>query len=224
MSQEMMLWIVRLLGAGLALLLLHYARRIYLRRQRQLKQLLLQRAGQAPLPSAQAQKTSRLNPGFFGKTALPTADSLPDAPTIDLPLSIMARIGQHFSGDDIAALVKTFGLQRSPSGVYELLNENGRDILFSMLNIHSPGIFAQDLEHMAPIDGVMLVLQLPNCGDAVKDWENFLAISKDMAELCGGRLCDFERRQVTAKDLLTYRHAAEKFQRDYEQWLAAHQR
>lgn len=222
MSQEMVLWVVRLIGVIFAFFLLYHARNIYVRRQQQLEEWLLQQAGEPiPLP----QKTSRLNPGFFGKTTEPPrAENLPDIPSIDLPLSIMARFGQHFSGDDISALVKTFGLQRSPHGVYELLNENGRDVLFSMLNIHHPGVFAQDLEHMAPIDGLMLVLQLPNCGDAIKDWENFLAIAKDMAEFCGGRLCDFERRQVSAKDLLIYRHAAEKFQRDYEQWLAQHQK
>lgn len=225
MSQEMMLWVVKLLGTGFALFLLYYARQFYRRRQRQWDRLQMQQNGREQSASELGQKTSRLNPGFFGKSAPPpSADSLPDAPVLDLPLAIMARMGQHFSGDDVAALVQTFGLQASPNGVYELLNENGRDVLFTMLNIHHPGVFARDLEHMAPIDGVLLVLQLPNCGDGVKDWENFLAIAKDMADICNGRLCDHERRQLMPKDLLAYRAAVEKFQREYEQWLAHHQR
>lgn len=228
MSEEMVLWIIRLGGLGLAAWLLVYARKFYLRREQQWQFICLQQSGDSAAlaeAQAQAQKTSRLNPSFFGKNNLPlAADRLPDAPILDLPLCIMARPGFHFSGADVAELVRSFGLQRSPNGVYELINENGRDILFSMLNIHQPGVFAQDLTQMPPINGVMLVLQLPNCGDAVKDWENFLAIVKDMADICGGRLCNYERRQISAKDLLIYRQAAEKYQLTYEHWLAQNQR
>lgn len=223
MSQEMILWVVRLVGVSFSLFLLYYARQIYLRRQQQLTALL---AKTSDIPSAAySQQTSRLSPSFFSRLSPQShAKKRSDMPSIDLPLSIMARIGQHFTGDDINAFIKTYGFQRSPHNVYELLNENGLDILFSMLNIHAPGIFAQDIEHMAPIDGVLLVLRLPNYGDAVKNWDNFLAIATDMVKRCGGRLCDYECRPVSAKDLQMYRHAAEDFQKEYEQWLVQQQK
>lgn len=223
MSEEMVLGIVKLLGVSVALFLLYFAYKIYSHRQQQLKALLLKSTN---IPSAAySQQTSRLSPNFFEKFIPNThTEALSPMPTMDLSLSIMARVGHHFTGDDISALIKTYGFQRASSQIYELLNENGADVLFSMLNIHHPGIVAQELEQMPPIDGVLLVLQLPNYGDAVKNWDNFLAIATAMAEQCAGRLCDDERRPVSAKDLLKYRHAAEIFQKQYEQWLAQHQK
>lgn len=169
------------------------------------------------------QMTKPLNKGFFGQTIDATSFDIRHAPHIDLPLIIMARHGQHFSGEDIASLVRTFGLQRSPVGTYELINVNGIDILFSMLNLHAPGTFAENLEKMESIDGIILVMQLPNGTHALKSFETFSAMVNDMCDHIHGRLCDFERRPMGSKELLLYRRAAENFQNEFNSWLAQHQ-
>lgn len=149
--------------------------------------------------SIEVRKTSRLNPGFFGKPLQEETPPLPEELKMDLPLSVMARFGQSFTGEDVEMLVKTFGLQRSPAGIYELLNEGGKDVLFSMLNVHKPGTFPEDLQEISAIDGVLLVMQLPNGHDAVKSYETFSALAKEMAETSDGRLCDFQRRPLGPK-------------------------
>lgn len=182
----------------------------------------------APLPPNEyddwdIQGTKPLNKGFFGKHTPPAVPDLENAPQIDLPLAIMARHGQHFTGEDIASLINTFGLQRSPVGTYELINENGRDILFSMLNIHAPGTFPNILSDMMPIDGILLVMQLPNGSHALKSFETFSAMGNEMCEHIDGRLCDFERRPIGPKELMLYRKAAENFQTEFNDWLAKQQ-
>ncbi|SUO95463.1 cell division protein ZipA C-terminal FtsZ-binding domain-containing protein [Suttonella ornithocola] len=226
MTQEMLIIIVRIIAIILILIIawtiIRIIQRTHLKQEKKSTQI---HNDHSSLDESQIQKTSRLNPGFFGKNlSIPSAEELPNAPQADLPIAIMARYGCYFSGEDIQNLVKTFGLQRAPSGVFEMVNKNGRDILFTVLNIHQPGIFAENLDEMDAIEGILLVLQLPNGDDAVESYETFSAISKEMAELLDGRLCDFRRRPMGPKDLMQYRKAAEDFQIQFDEWLATHQR
>lgn len=169
-----------------------------------------------------AQKTSRLNPSFFGGKKSSSKQSLQenhrDEPTMTLPVSIMARHGRTFSGADIDRLVRTFGLERSPAHVFELIADNGRDVFFTLLNVHKPGTFPEDLGRLRAIDGVMMIMRLPVGGDAVKSVETFLAMASEMAEAVNGRLCDFARVPMNDKDLLNYRAAAEQFEEEHQAW------
>lgn len=169
-----------------------------------------------------AQKTSRLNPGFFGggKKSAQKQASAPagDEPSMTLPITIMARSGRSFNGADIDRLVRTFGLLRSPAHVFELIDGNGRDIFFTLLNIHTPGTFPEDLGNLRAIDGVMMIMQLPVGSDALKSVETFLAMATEMAESVNGRLCDYRRVPLADKDLLKYRAAAEQFEEEYQAW------
>lgn len=170
-----------------------------------------------------AQKNSRLNPSFFGggkkaaqKAAAPEAAH--DAPRMTLPLTIMARHGKSFNGADIDRLVRTFGLRRSRNHFFELIAGNGREVFFTLLNVHKPGTFPEDLSELQAIDGVMMVMRLPVGSDAVKSVETFLAMATDMTEAMNGRLCDYSRVPMSDKDLLNYRSAAEQFEEEYQAW------
>lgn len=168
------------------------------------------------------QKTSRLNPSFFGgkKAAQKQATSAPvsDEPTMTLPLTIMARHGRSFNGADIDRLVRTFGLLRSPTNTFELIAGNGRDVFFTLINIHKPGTFPEDLAQLQAIEGMMMIMQLPVGSDALKSVETFLAMATEMAESVNGRLCDFSRVPMSDKDLLNYRAAAEQFEEEHQAW------
>lgn len=237
MSEANIVWIVRGIVGLVVLVLLYYAWRMLQgskvdvdnprRRPSALDRdtpLPPSEMGEFDAEGAEISKPNKLNPEYFSKSLAVEPLDRSDAPHIDLPLAIMARYGQTLSGEKIDNLVHTFGLRRSPAGVYELIGENGRDVLFSMLNVHKPGTFAENLAEMAPIDGVFLVLQLPNSHDAVKDFETFSAIASEMSDACDGRLCDFNRRPVGESELMKYRQAAEDFQKDYDAWLQAKQK
>lgn len=171
-------------------------------------------------------KTSRRALGFLARRRAGVAsdDDMPDAPSADLPLVIMARFGHSFSAEDIEYLVNTFGLRRSPAGVYQLLNENGRDLLFTMSDLDGSGTFPEVWEERYKINGLLFVMHLPNGHDAVKSCETFSALIREMVETCDGRLCDFRRRPMEKKGLMAYRAAAEQFQYEYDTWLARCQR
>lgn len=167
-------------------------------------------------------KTVKRVSGFFAgrQAASPCDHDVPDAPGADLPLTIMARFGRSFSAGDIDDLVKTFGLRRSPVDGYELLNENGRDVLFTLRAVDRRGRFPEVRQEGDTIDGLLLVMRLPNGHDAVKSCETFSALAKEMAEACDGRLCDFIGRPMENKGLIAYRAAAGQFQQEYDTWLA----
>lgn len=172
-----------------------------------------------------SQNTAQLNPSFFGSNdeAEPSVrhhskDKHSDAPTAMLPYTIMARFGRHLSGKDVANLVHTFGLQRAPSGAYELIGEDGEEVVFTMLNVRKPGVFPTDLNSLDKLEGLMLIMQLPVGDDAVKSWETFTAIVHEMTEAVDARLCDYARRPIGDVDLIKYRQAAEQFEQDYQTW------
>lgn len=191
------------------------------------------------------QQTAQLNPSFFGgieqavpqkaapsstrKTNKPApapiakpqqkAPAKPGEPSMTLPYTIMARFGRHLSGRDVATLVKTFGLQRAPSGAYELIGEDGVEVVFTMLNVRKPGVFPEDLQTLETLEGLMLIMQLPVGDDAVKSWETFTAMAHEMTETVDGRLCDHARRPIGDADLEKYRQAAEQFDQEHQAWL-----
>lgn len=171
-------------------------------------------------PAESGQKTTRLNPSFFGGSKKNAAkrETPGDEPVMNLPLTIMARHGKTFSGRDIERLVRTFALTRSPGNTFELIAENGRDVFFTMLNVHKPGTFPADLAEMNDIEGVMMIMQLPVGDDPLKSFETFLAMAAEMTEAVNGRLCDFSRVPMSDKDLLKYRKAAEQFEEEYQAW------
>lgn len=170
--------------------------------------------------SAAAQKTSRLSPTFFGGGKKPAKTTSPreQEPTMNLPLTIMARYGKTFSGKDVDKLVRTFGLVRSPHNTFELIDGNA--VFFTLLNVHKPGTFPPRLEDIQAIEGMMMIMQLPVGNDAQKSLETFLAMAAEMTEEVNGRLCDFERVPMSDKDLLKYRKAAEQFEEQHQAWRA----
>lgn len=173
-------------------------------------------------PAESAQKTARLNPSFFGgkKSAAKSAAKSGDEPVMNLPLTIMARHGKSFNGRDVERLVRTFGLIRSPGNTFELIAENGRDVFFTLLNVHKPGTFPENLAEMNDIEGVMMIMQLPVGDDPLKSLETYLAMAAEMTEAVNGRLCDFSRVPMSDKDLLKYRKAAEQFEEEQQAWRA----
>lgn len=172
--------------------------------------------------SVEMYRTSRLNPGLFGKSSIPpSAKELPNIPQIHLPLTIYPKIGQQFTGKNIAELISNFGLQRCENGTYVLMRT--RQILMTMLNLQKPGTFPETLEEMSDTKGIMLVLQLPHSQDAVEDYETFYAVANEMTIACGGRLCTHEGITMQSKERQRYLMAAQEFQAEYDNWLATHQ-
>lgn len=182
------------------------------------------------------QRTAQLNPSFFGddsgaasvdtprKKSKKSASVIPEtkkansAPSTVLPYTIMARYGRHLTGRDVANLVQTYGLQRAPSGAYELIGEDGEEVVFTMINVRKPGVFPEDLEKLDKLEGLMLIMQLPVGDDAVKSWETFTAMAHEMTETVDARLCDHSRRPIGDADLQRYCQAAEQFEREYQAW------
>lgn len=181
------------------------------------------------------QQTAQLNPSFFGDDSVGTVSakrkntkqahkqrnvprSTTEAPSSVLPYTIMARFGRHLTGKDVANLVRTFGLQRAPSGAYELIGADGEEVVFTMLNVRKPGVFPEDLNQLEKIEGLMLIMQLPVGDDAVESWETFTAMAYEMTEAVDARLCDHARRPIGDADLLKYRQAAEQFEQEYQAW------
>ena len=166
----------------------------------------------------------RFVPAFLTRRgASPSENAGSDAPSADLPLTIMAPSGCFFGSEEIDDLLCTFGLRLSSAGEYELRNENGRDVLFTMRAVHRRGAFLAASEEGRTIDGLLLVMQLPSGQDAVKSYETFSALAREMAEACGGRLCDFLQRPMERKNLMQYHAAARQFQHEYDAWLLRRQ-
>ncbi len=167
----------------------------------------------------------RFVPAFLTRRrdASPSENGGPEAPSADLPLTIMAPSGCSFGSEEIDDLLRTFGLRLSSAGEYELRNENGRDILFTMRAVHRRGAFLAASEEGRTIDGLLLVMQLPSGEDAVKSYETFSALAREMTEACGGRLCDFLQRPMERKNLMQYHAAARQFQHEYDAWLLRRQ-
>ncbi len=171
-------------------------------------------------------RTSRLNPRFFGgiskenkSLSLKKTSHQDNSPTMNLPLTIMARHGKFFTGSEIDNLFKTFGLKRSPNNAYELIAEKG-EILFTVLNVRKPGVFPKDFSTLNKIEGLLLILQLPVGEEPQKSLETFLAMAAEMSDSMDGRLCDYARCPMGEKDIINYRRAADVFERDYNEWLA----
>ena len=163
----------------------------------------------------------RLNPGIFGgstNSAPPKPRSKP--PELIVPLTIMAPNNRPFSGKTIARLVQAFGLQYSPNQTYELIGAGGLEIFCTMLDVHRPGIFPQNLDNAEHnYEGLMLVLQLPVSQEPVKDWETFSALAHEMAEHCDGCLSDHKRRPLEERSLARYRKNIEAYETQYQNWL-----
>lgn len=172
-------------------------------------------------PADNNRKTSRLNPGIFGKNknSVQTAPrSKP--PEFIIPLTIMAPNSRPFSGKTITRLVQAFGLQYSPNQTYELIGADGREIFCTMLDVRRPGIFPQNPDSAERnYEGLMLVLQLPVSQEPVKDWETFSALAHEMSENCDGRLSDHNRRPLDDRALARYHKNIETYEQQYQKWL-----
>lgn len=242
MSQDMMLFLVRILGYVLVVALLLLAFRLLRWLFADLKNhqdtLRKKRAGRQRLDAQifwqedsydeqilgeSRQKTLRLNPSFFSAMVSKEGKALPEfsqMPTMTLALTIMARYGQTFNGEQLQQLFKTFGLKRSPHDVYELIAGNNQDVFFSVLRVRKPITFPEDLTTLAHCEGILCVLQLPLAEPAQKSFETFLAVVMEMAESVDGRLCDEGRRPLAERDMLRYKEQVARFELEYNAWLA----
>ncbi|ABQ13221.1 cell division protein ZipA C-terminal FtsZ-binding domain-containing protein [Dichelobacter nodosus] len=210
MTNDTPLFLFRLTIALIIVLLLWLATKIF----RKAKQKEQARLAQAEKQQITTQPTGHLPPNYFDELK-----KVPDAPKANFPFTILAAHKETFDGAAIEDLVATFQLTRSPNHIYERLDDSGSNVLFSVLNAQRPGTFPEKLELMTPTTGIMLIMQLPTSYDATESCENFIAHAKEIAAHLNGRLLDFNQHSVGEKELANYRHAAEIFQQNYEQWL-----
>ncbi len=145
--------------------------------------------------------------------------SLNDVPDEVLIFNIMARQGEHFSGD---ALMEALMAQYMKFGAMDIFHrhtdESGEGVvLFSMANMVVPGTFNLATMSSFSTPGVSLFMSLPISGieegDSIGAYEVLVRTAKSLAELLGGELKDENRSVMTQQTIEHGRQRVVEFER-----------
>lgn len=151
----------------------------------------------------------------------PPADDDP-RPYVELPseydqivsLMIRARPGRHMSGTTLAKAAEKAGLVFGRLNIYHRLLEtaDGKELIFSMVNMEKPGTFSNDPLDNFTTPGVNLFMTLPGPLSGLDTWDSMLTTGQRLAELLDAELLDDNQSHLTRQ---TIAHAREQM-REYD--------
>ncbi len=126
----------------------------------------------------------------------PTQDSLV------LAITVMAKEGQRFAGDDLRHWFEALKLRHGEMGLFHY-RPPGKPLrappTFSISSVLKPGSF--DVEQMEDITvpGIAMFVQLPGPDDPVAAFEEMLRTARKLAEGLDGVVCDETRSTLTGQ-------------------------
>jgi len=127
-----------------------------------------------------------------------------------IPLTLIAKPGQQFSGEAIHAATKTTGMKFKDDGIYRLDVKDTQGYLQPLLglaNILKPGTFSSEQDEDLMTPGLVLYLHLPAPIEAREAFDRLIETGHQLEELLDAELCD-ETRSVLTKQ--TIGHLKEK--------------
>lgn len=142
-------------------------------------------------------------------------DGAADAPAA-VAITVMAREGQRFAGDDLRRSLQSLDLEHGEMGIFHR-RERGKSRrkppLYSVANVVKPGTF--DPEAMADMStpGVAMFLQLPGPEDPGAAFEEMIRAARKLAEGLDGVVCDETRSTLTGQVINHMRERISEFGR-----------
>lgn len=124
---------------------------------------------------------------------------------------VMAHAGLQFSRDHVKTCLEAIGCvpraDSSHSGSYDFLileDEQGKKVkrLFSISDIHSPGVFVQSSDAADKTNGLAFEMQLPGPMESVMAFERLLDVARHVATKLNGVVCDDLQNRLTKQTTL----------------------
>lgn len=115
-------------------------------------------------------------------------------------LHVISNSGIRFNGEAVRDALYTAGLSYGDMQIFHhhgVGNSVSKDSIFSVANIHEPGMF--NLKNMEDFqtDGLVMFMQLPVPIDAAVGFEHMLSTAQRLAEILNGDVCDEKREPLT---------------------------
>lgn len=129
-----------------------------------------------------------------------------------IPLTLMGKAGQQFSGEAIQTATQSAGMNLKEDGIYRLEVKDTQGYLQPLLglaNILEPGTFSTDALDELMTPGLVLYLHLPAPIEAREAFDKLIETGHALAASLEAELCD-ETRSVLTKQ--TIGHLKEKIE------------
>ena len=134
-------------------------------------------------------------------------------------LMICAKTGRHMSGHALSKAAEKAGLVFGRLDIYHRLLETaeGKELIFSMVNMEKPGTFSNDPLENFTTPGVNLFMTLPGPLSALDTWDSMLTTGQRLAELLDAELLDETQSHLTRQTIAHAREQMREYdrQRDY---------
>lgn len=140
----------------------------------------------------------------------------PSAESLLLTLTVMAKEGQRFPGEELRSLLEALKLRHGDMGIFHY-RPAGKPMrappIFSVASVVKPGSFdMQEMAHIS-IPGVAIFLQLPGPDEPSAAFEEMLRTARKLAEGLGGVVCDETRSTLTGQAINHLRERIAEFSR-----------
>ena len=115
---------------------------------------------------------------------------------------VMPLAGIHFRREQVLHCMTSLGCVASSEAHYDYLildEHSGHKVnrLFSVHDVHEPGIFSQEPDAPASTNGLLLDMQLPGPMDSILAFEKLLDIARAVATKLNGVVCDDLQNRLT---------------------------
>ena len=180
----------------------------------------------APDPSTQIdqldllreeKEVARTEAGEKREAATKSAGKKDETPQdLVLAVTVMAKQGQRFSGEELRNWLETLKLRHGDMGLFHY-RPPGKPLrappTFSVSSVVKPGSF--DVEQMEDVTfpGIALFVQLPGPDDPVAAFEEMLRTARRLADGLDGVVCDDTRSTLTGQVINHMRERIAEFSR-----------
>jgi len=141
---------------------------------------------------------------------LTTEQIAPAGEQLFIPVTINAHTGERFSGEAIMQATEQLAIKLGDDGVFRYAMQDAQgyeQALLGLANIMEPGTFDADNMHSFETPGLVLYLHLPAPVEPREAFDKLIDVSRELAALLGGDLCDETRSVLTNQ---TIGHLKEK--------------
>ncbi len=140
-----------------------------------------------------------------------TSDQIaPAGEQLFVPVTIIARHGRKFIGEDISSVMAACGFYLDRSGIYylDVKDQQGfQQKLLGLANIVEPGTFSEETMSTFETPGLVLYLHLPAPIEARDAFATLIDKGRELSVKLSGELCDETRSVLTNQ---TISHLKEK--------------
>jgi len=130
-----------------------------------------------------------------------------------ITLYVISRDPEGISGDKLMDVMDTTGFSFGDMDIfhYPIPSGDREENLFSLANIHEPGVF--DISRMSTFStrGVVIFLCLPASVEGERAFNLMLEKATEIAEMIDGQICDRNKLTLTEKDINRFRQIAANY-------------